>query len=283
MPARAAAAVAALAWMLTLAAASARYAEAAELTVSPEIVAVGINFGGAEVAVNGRAPRDSQVIVKVCTEPSTVKLSKKGRVMGIFWMTTERAVVENMPSFYAVYSSQPVDTLLAKEEQIRLGVDAECTGIMRQATVTADSPDREPLLGAPSQEYISALRDIYIKKGTYSPCVSCHRTASAAAMPQSGPGGPEHGAIVLSNDMWQLRLMLPADTPLGRYEITAYYVAGSRVVSTESAAFTVQKSGLVELLSNMATQNAPAYGAISLLVVVVVGLGIGFVFPRAKH
>lgn len=254
------------------------------LKIVPGLVGVGINFGGADVLVEGAAPPDAEVIVKISTQPTMVKLSKKGRVMGIFWMTTERAVVENMPAFYALYSSQPPETLLSKEDRIRTGVDAECVGIMSQARVTSDSGERDPLPAQQAQEYVVGLRDLYIKTGRYMPCsMSCHGASPTAAASRSTEKKLKRGAIDLADGGWDLRLRLPADAPLGAYDVTAYYVKGSKMVSSQSGSFSVQKVGLVETLGAMATRNAPAYGALSLVVVVLVGLGIGLVFPKGKH
>jgi hypothetical protein len=252
--------------------------ERAPISISPSLVEVGLNFGGADVLVEGELPAGTDLIVRVATDSEVVKLSKKGKFLGIFWMTTERAVVENMPSFHAVYSSKPLESLLSKEERSRLGVDAECTEILKQAEVTSDV-DHQELSPEQAHAYAVGLRDMYIKSGRYVPCVSCHRTPSGVSR-VSYQNGPGHGMVHIDQNRWSLNLRLPQDTPLGEYDVTAFYVQGGKVVDTQTATFGAAKTGLVRDLGTMATQNAVVYGAMSLGVVVVVGLAIGVVFPK---
>ena len=269
--------------VLILAPSPARAGDPSAVTATPSVVEVGISFGGADLHLEGPVPPGAQVAVKISTRPSAVKLSKKSRVMGIFWMTTERAVVENMPAFHAIYASQPVETLLSREEQIRIGADGECEGIMSQARVISDSPESAPLPPQQAREYVVGLRDMYIKSGRYVPCVSCHRTQLGTSVPHSATAAARWDAVQLGQDRWQLDLRLPSDAPLGDYDVTAYYIQAGKVISSQSTRFSVSKSGLVEVLGSMATRNAPAYGALSLVVVVLAGLTIGFVFPKGRH
>jgi hypothetical protein len=230
-------------------------------------------------------PAGAQVIVKVSTPPKSVKLSMKDRVMGLFWMTTERAIVENMPTFFALYSSQPVETLLPKEEQVKHGVDAECSGIMAQARATTDSSHPEPLPPEKAESYVRGLRDLYIKEEKYVPCLSCHRMqpGSGAGLAHGLTGGPVGGAVRLSGDTWELDFDLPSDTPLGHYDVTAYYVKDGKVVDSQRAEFSVEKTGLVRTLGTLATENSAVYGVMSLVVLVTVGLVVGLVFPKGGH
>jgi len=254
-----------------------------QLEVTPKVVDVGLTFGGADILIEGTTLPGAQVLVKVSAQPETVKLSKKGKVMGIFWMTTERAVVENMPTFHVLSASQPVETLLSKEDQIRIGADRECTSIMSQATVTADTPERNVLPADQSAVYVAGLRDIYIKSGRYVPCVSCHQMRAGDGSANSGAAMPMAGAVRLENGKWNLRFRLPPDAPLGNYTVEAYYIKGMQASDPQTADFEVRKAGLVEFLGTMAARNAPAYGLLTIVVAVFVGLGIGFIFPKSRH
>ncbi len=253
------------------------------ISTMPGLVEVGINFAGANVLVEGRAVEGAQVIVKVSSEPAPVKLSKKGRVMGIFWMTTDTAVVQNMPSFHMIYSSQPLGTLLGKQEQVEIGADAECTSIMSQARVAGGSGRGESISPEQAREYVVALRDIYIKSRKYVPCVSCHSARANSSTAQGAGNELSEGRVSLSNDVWQVSIKLPADAPLGNYDVTAYFVRDKKVVASQSTSFIVQKTGLEQWLGAMAVHNAPVYGLVSVGLVVLAGLCIGLVFPKAGH
>jgi hypothetical protein len=49
---------------------------------------------------------------------------------------------------------------------------------------------------------------------------------------------------------------------------------------SDAATFNVEKVGAVDALGTMAEDKAPLYAAMSLALAIVMGLTIGFVFPR---
>ena len=251
------------------------------LSVSPETVEVGINFGGADVTISGTAGEGADVVLAVDGPVDSVKMSKKGKVLGLLWMTVEQAEVQNMPAFHVVYSSTQIDELLSREEQVRLGVDPAASDILTRAEAV-DPDDESPLSEEKQAEFIAALRDKYIKDGRYAPCVSCHRAQPAeAGAAHMGAMAPSNGAIRLDEDgQWETSVSLPSDTPLGDYSVAVYYVRGGQVVDSDSTTFNVKKVGLVDSLGTMAEDNAVLYGARSLAIAIVIGLTIGFIFPR---
>jgi hypothetical protein len=248
--------------------------------VSPEAVDIGLNFSGADVSIGGTAPEDADVVLTVDGPPESVKLSKKGKVLGLLWMTVDQAEVQNMPAFHVVYGSRPVDELLSREVQISLGVDPMASNILERAEAV-DPDDESPLSGQKAAEFISALRDKYIKDGRYAPCVSCHLVAPGAGTAHLGAMAPSDGVIRLDEDgRWETSMSLSSDAPLGEYSVQAYYIKDGQVVSSDSTSFSVKKVGLVDSLGNMAEDNAALYGAMSLAIAIAIGLTIGFIFPR---
>jgi len=188
-----------------------------------------------------------------------------------------------MPSFHTVYASQPLDTLLGKAEQLQIGADPECASIMSQARVIGSSGGGEPMSPEQAREYVVALRDIYIKGQKYVPCASCHTMQAHPGIAPSGVSEPSQQGVTLSDNAWQTRIRLPADAPLGKYDVTVYSVRDQKLVASRSTTFSVQKTGLEQALAAMAVNNPSAYGAMSLALVILAGLCIGFVFPKGGH
>lgn len=250
------------------------------MSVSPSVVEVGLDFTGYDVHVYGTAPEGAEVIVKVDGPADSVKVSKKGKVLGLFWMTVGQAEVENMPAFHVVYSSEDIDKILSKDEQVRLGVDPMSTSITSQAR--AVDPGGDTALSEESAaEFIAGLRDMYIKDGRYVACEGCED-----ALPAAGVGDaavePGNGVVHLGNGRWETWINLAWDAPLGGYTVNCYCIRDGLVVDSESVTFTVRKAGLVDSLGSMAKDNAPLYGAMSLGIIIVVGLVTDFVFPRRR-
>jgi uncharacterized protein (TIGR02186 family) len=274
---RAAAVIAAVLLSALFAATSvvARAGAEPSLSVSPETVKVGLDFGGAEVSIYGSAPGGAEIVVVVDGPPDSVKMNKKGKVMGVVWMTVDQAKVENVPTFHVIQSSKPVDVILGREEQVRLGVDPAASLIMNEAQAV-DAAQGSPLAEEKATEFVSALRDMYIRDGRYTPWV-CYHEAEAAECDATPSGG-----IIRLDDGgdWETFMSLPSDAPLGDYSVQAYYVRDGEVVGSDATTFNVEKVGVVDSLGTMSKDNAPLYGAMSLAIAVAMGLTIGFVFPR---
>ena len=253
------------------------------VSVSPNVVDVGLNFAGDDVRIYGAVPEDAEVVVKVDGPSETVKLSKKGKVLGVFWMTVDRAEVENMPAFHLVHSSNEIDKILSREEQIRLGVDPMSASTMSEAR--AIDPDKGgDLPEAESSEFITGLRDMYIREGRYAPCVSCHSAppASSAASALGDAAAPSDAIVHLDDGAWETWVSLPSDAPLGEYTVESYSIRDGEVIESDSTAFTVRKVGLVDSLGSMSEDNAAAYGALGLGIIIAVGMTIGFIFPKRR-
>jgi hypothetical protein len=254
------------------------------VSVSPDVVDVGLNFAGDDVRIYGAIPEDADVVVKVDGPTESVKLSKKGKVLGLFWMTVDRAEVENMPALHLVHSSAEIDNILSREEQIRLGVDPMSSSAVSQARAV-DPDEGGDLPEAESSEFIAGLRDMYIREGRYASCVSCHSapTTTRAGYALAGDASaPSDGVVHVEDGEWETWVDLPSDAPLGEYTVDSYGVRDGHVIESGSATFTVRKVGLVDSLGSMAVDNAAAYGALGLGIIIAVGMTIGFIFPKRR-
>jgi hypothetical protein len=247
-----------------------------ELVASPETVNIGLDFSGADVAISGKTPEGADVVLVVDGPLDSVKMNKKGKVMGLFWMTVDQAEVEEMPAFHIVASSEPIESLLSREQQVRLGVSPESSNILDQAEAV-DPDDETPLSGEKQTEFVTALRDKYIREGRYTPW-QCYHEVRAAECDTATPSG---GIIRPDNDgHWATSLSLPSDAPLGEYSVQAYYVRDGQEIGAASTTFTVEKAGIVDSLGTMAEDNAAVYAVMSLAIAIAMGLTIGVVFPR---
>ncbi len=255
---------------------TARADDGPDLVVSPATVDIGLDFSGADVTIGGTTPDGADVVLLVEGPLDSVKMRKMGKVMGLLWMTVEQAEVEEMPAFHIVGSSQPIESLLSREQQVRLGVSPESSDILDEAEAV-DPDDGSPLSEEKQTEFVTALRDKYIRDGRYTPW-RCYHEAGAAECDTAAASG---GIIRPDDDgQWETSISLPSDAPLGEYSVQAYYVKDGEEVGAASTTFGVKKVGVVDELGSMAEDNAVLYGAMSLAIAIVIGLTIGFIFPR---
>jgi len=230
--------------------------------VYPNEVGVDLQYGGANLIIDGITPSNTEVIVKVTAPAQEVRLSKKGPVAGIFYMTVERAKVENMPAFYFVLSSGPIQNLLTPEDEKRLCIDKYFECLTRVGEVTTDEKPSTKITNPDMQrEYIFGLLDLKKSEKLYD---------------------IERGKVYVEDKDWSTSFHLPADAPVGKYTIESYAVNPNtkQVVAQAATTFEVKQVGLVDSLAKMAKENGLLYGILAVVLAIAAGLGVGFIFKE---
>jgi len=229
------------------------------LHVSPATIEIGVNYAGANEELAGTAPVGSQVAVVVSTAPTSSFLSKKDKVLGVLWMNTESVKVENAPVVYLVYTSAPLGGLLPPGDPLRAELDS--SGPVAGASVV-DAEGGASITAAEAKEYLDGLCQIRLGEGLY---------------------GLHEGGVTLHDGAWQVPVALPSTAPPGDYQVTAYAIADNTVVGKAVTDFTIEKSGVVSLLANMAHNSPSVYGGMSILLAGTIGLGVARLFSKGRN
>jgi len=232
------------------------------VSVAPSEVDIDVNYGGGQVRLSGTTPEGTQVAFKVSSPTTETYLGKNGKVLGVLWMTTERAKVEDVPEFFAVFSSEPLQEALAPEELTQRKLDPSFAPLLASAKVVSAGENATPVPASEAKTYLTGLRDARITEGLYL---------------------VDEKDVSVDGSKWSASLSLPPAAPEGRYQVTAYAIANQHIVERATTEFAVKRVGVVSLLGNMARNNAMAYGALAITASVVIGLGIGRVFSQGAH
>lgn len=231
---------------------AARAEESLVVGLTQDVIHITSNFNGAEFVVYGTvespdafigaSERDIVIVVRGPKGPTTVR--KRGRVSGI-WLNVDEAVFADVPGFYFLASTGPLDGIAAPAVLKRKGI-----GLANQDW---DGPKRRDL-----PEFQKAL----IRS----------RTADKLFV-------EEEGAIEMNGaSLFQARIAMPANVPVGDYTVTAYLFRNGQELSVYSATLVIDKLGIERTLYNFATQRSMLYAAVAILIAVLMGLGAAFVF-----
>lgn len=229
---------------------------------SPPTVAIDLNYGGSRVELDGVRPEGAHIALTVASPDTATHVSKKGKVFGFVWMTTERVTIDHLPTLYVISSSAPLEELLPAADLAQLGLDPSFAALLKRASVARDGYDGGSLSGLPAREYVLGLRDIRIGQSLYA---------------------VHEGEVALHGTDWTTSVALPAEAPPGKYEVTAYAIVDQKVVGQATGSFSVEKTGMVSLLGTMARDNASAYGTLAIVAVVGIGLGVGRLLGGGGH
>ena len=228
-----------------------------KLTVSPAKVDVGLNFTGTTLNISGSVPDNAGVYIKVSSpNDSILDLSKKGKV-SLFWMNVENTSVTKVPKLYQVLSSRPLSDL-TEDQQNKLGIDQNFSAVYQAAEVSKHS-ESGPVKLEKSQanEFVSSLVNIYKKAGLY---------------------GLNESTVQVKDGHFKASLQLPANIPQEKCIVTVYFIKGGKVIGTSNESFNVETVGIIKWLNYLAIYDGPSYGFMSVMIALIVGAAIAFLF-----
>jgi uncharacterized protein (TIGR02186 family) len=225
--------------LLALAAGPAR-GDAVVADLSSHQIAVTSSFTGTSVVLFGATDGPGDIIAVVRGPEREMTVWRKGRVAGI-WVNADSMTFANVPSFYAVAASRPLDDLLAPGAAAlyRIG-----TTNLRLEPKPAESGER----------------------------VKIYAAALVAEQQRAGLIAGDVGKIVfLGERLFRVSLAFPANVPIGNYLVEVFLARDKDVVGGQTTPLRVEKVGLDAEVSNFATRESAAYGAIAVLTAVVAG------------
>ena len=222
------------------------------LSVSPQVVPVGVFYGGADVTVEAMIPGGCQAAVLVTGDSADLTLKKKGKRGGILWMNVGTVSFKSVPVVYKLHGSQNPETLAPKSvlAAMNLGYDA----VAEKAIGSEKSPERTrlfwELVKLKEREKLFSMKAEGV---SLSPDVDGRTRVSA-------------------------RFRLPAGTPIGAYRISLFAFRDGRGQLVSSGSIEVKRVGLVNLTVSLAHRHGTFYGILSVLIALGAGLFTGFLF-----
>ena len=229
-------------------------------SLSSEEILITSNFSGEKVTVFGAISRDTRTVSRA--EPYRIAVSvigptinavtrKKSPFLGI-WVNQASATYVNVPSFYAVNLSDPLEDMalphILEEEQIGI-----------ENLKLAEVHHREDS-SIGDDEFRNAFFRLRQEQGYYS---------------------QNEGTIdFLTPTLFRTKLELPGIVPVGEYEVYVHLFRGGSILSKKSWPLTIAKAGFGQYTYDLAHFNSWAYGFAIVFIAVVTGYLASVIFQR---
>ena len=229
-------------------------AKAASLVadLSDHLVAITTAFSGDDVLLFGALEnpgRDIAVVVRGPAKEVTVR--RKSRV-GPIWLNTDQLAFPEIPSFYAVATSAPLESLADIATLSRHGIGAENLRINLKSDHGLDDEELE--------EYRQAL----------------FRNMRSAGLYSDDPGQ----VSFLDGRLFRTDLTFPANVPPGNYNVEVFEFDEGRVLGAQRNILIVSKVGAEAELFDLAHTYPAIYGLISILIAISAGWMASAMFKR---
>lgn len=208
--------------------------------LSSHLIAITGGFTGASVVLFGATDGPGDIIAVVRGPEREMTVWRKGKIAGI-WVNVESMTFTKVPSFYAVAASRPLDDVLAP------GTAA----LYRVGAANLKLESKPPMTGERAKQFAQAL-------------IEEQQSAGLIAA--------EIGKITfLGERLFRASLAFPANVPTGNYLVEVFLARDRDVVGGQTTPLRVDKVGIDAAVSDFATREAAAYGAIAVLTAVVAG------------
>jgi uncharacterized protein (TIGR02186 family) len=208
--------------------------------LSSHLIAITSGFTGSSVVLFGATEGRGDIIAVVRGPEREMTVWRKGKVAGI-WVNAESVVFGNVPSFYTVAASRPIEEIVAPGPAAlyRIG-----TGNLKLQAKPPATPEEAARFGA----------------------------ALVAEQKRDGLFASDTGKIAfLGERLFRTTIGFPANVPTGTYIVEVFLVRDRDVVSGQTTPLVVSKVGLDAAVSDFATRQSAAYGAIAVVTAVVAG------------
>jgi hypothetical protein len=220
------------------------------LTISPATVQIGAFFNGQTVTVSGAIPAGTQAVLEVMGSSAEAHLMRKGRRGGL-WMNVGEIQVQDAPSLYLVMST-------AKE----LLTEAPPTATWGYRALEKRLVFSGKIEPAERQEFLKQFLELKESEQIYA----------------SWPGALGLTAGAGTASAVTASFPLPSNTRPGDYKVCLSVIADGKAVSHTCTDLTVEMVGFPAWLANLAYQHGAAYGVMAVVIAIVTGFAMGFIF-----
>ena len=248
----------ALLLMLLPVAASAQNVPKLVPDVSQRQINIQSGFTGAEMLLfgaiiypRGVAPEgqiDVAVVLRGPTRPITLR--EKQKIAGI-WINADSSDFRSVPAYYAIASSRPLDKIVDDKTAAiyELGLDK------LQLSPSGEVDAKE------QRRFVNGLVDLNRRNGLFR---------------------QNSGTVEITDQvLYRARLNIPSSVPVGTYTAETLLIRNGRViVADDNVEVRIRKTGFEQLVSILAQDYSLFYGAMAVLVSLLLGWLAGLIFQR---
>jgi len=201
--------------------------------LSSHSIAITTGFTGASVVLFGATDGPGDVIVVVRGPEREQTVWRKGKIAGI-WANAESVTFANVPSFYAVASSKPLDDAISAATAAFYRIGVSNLKFEPKSTVASER----------ARVFTDALIAVQKNAGVFVP--------------------NQIKISFLGERLFRATFNFPANIPTGVYLVQVLLVRDKDVVGGQTTPLVVSKVGVDAAVSDFAHRNALAYGAIAV-------------------
>lgn len=217
--------------------------------LSSHLIAVTSSFDGANLLLFGALSGEGDVVVVVRGPERDFTVRRKGETFG-FWINQGVAAVTDVPAFYFVAASKPLNAVADPTTLRRLGIMED------------------------SLRFHIYRDDFHVDDAAYG-------TAVLTRLRQQGLYSTQPARIqVLGGQLFRTDILFPSNVPVGVYGVEVYLFQNGNVITAQTTPLVVSRAGLEADIVRFAQQEHLWYGLLVLAFSIALGWLASVVFRR---
>ena len=239
--------------------------ETVQADVSTRRVAVTSSFSGTEIVIFGAVDNSRQtsaeaglydIVVVVVGAPTRLVARKKNRVLGI-WLNTEKLEFLNVPSYYVIASTRPLDDIASEEVLKSSGIG------LNYVPMTLGKGEAETRSATEIKEFRDAIVRLKRKERLF--------------------GHEEYNVAFIGRSLFRASVDVPANVTLGSFETRVFLFRNRELLHQYNARLDLEREGLEDTLHAFAFGYPLLYGLATVLLALASGLLASTIFSRGAH
>jgi uncharacterized protein (TIGR02186 family) len=236
--------------------------EIVQADVSTRNVAVTSSFTGTEIVVfgaieNSRQPSPESgyydVVIVIEGSPGRIVSRRKARVGGI-WVNTTFANFDDVPSYYAISSTRPLEDVAP--EAVLIGYEIG----LNQVRMTPAGGSQERFPAAELKDFRSSIVRLKKKDGLYVQ--------------------DDYGVAFIGRSLFRATIALPANVTVGPFETRVYLFRNDKLLSQYAIKLNLEREGVERVLHEFAFNSPFFYGMMTVSLALAAGLTASALFRR---
>ncbi len=223
--------------------------ERMEIGLTTNRIQITSRFTGEKLVLFGAIPAGGDIVVVVRGEGQEIIVRRKERHLGI-WVNGPSARFEDVPGFYAVASTRPLENIASRRTLKRMG--ALIDDLEFSTLALGDKAERDA--------FRKAVIRIKMRKGLY----------------RRQPGTIRF----LGSALFRTEIAFPANVPIGNYTVEAFHLTGGRIANATTMPIFIKKTGIERGIYDIANRFPLLYGILAVTIAAAAGWGAGVYFRR---
>jgi uncharacterized protein (TIGR02186 family) len=220
------------------------------MDLSAARVSITSAFQGQTLLLFGMFDPPGEVVVVVSGPPARETTMRKERFLGL-WLNTGRQSFDDVPAYYYIAASQPLQRLLAR------GTGGEILSLEDRMTTVRSVGQRE---ASDLTRFRTGMIDVKRREGLFPADIG--------------------QVTIQANRLFRVDLPFPSRLPEGNYDVRAYLLRDGKIVAAVSRPLPVSKVGFNAQLAGWAGRNGELYGLGAIVMALLVGWIGGTVMRR---